>query len=331
MNGLTAFDVKELRKKDLLSIPGVVGVGVAHGSGERINVYVIEKTPEILDKIPLLVNGFPVNVIETGKIEALQLMAEEIPKALLAEREIKIRPAVPGISIGNLSISAGTFGAVARDNITGRRVILSNAHVLVPNPSLPSADEPRIVQPGVYDGGGPNDVIANLMRYIQLSTVSENNTVDAAIATPINDSSISDDIMGIGKIAGVRVPKLGEMLQKSGRTSGVTSAAILDTNADIKVSYKEFEATFTDVIVTDHMADPGDSGSATLDMNNNFVGLTFAGSYYVTAHIKAKNLMNALNISIGGAAIPPVQMGGLLLGLFALGILVSVILGKGPE
>lgn len=230
-----------------------------------------------------------------------------------------------------LSISAGTFGNVAIDRTTGRRVILSNAHVLVPNPSLPSADESRIVQPGVYDEGGLDDVIANLTRYIQLSTVSEDNKVDAAIATPVNDADISDEIMGIGRVAGVREPQLGEMLTKSGRTTGVTSAAILDINADIKVAYKEFEATFTDVIVTDHMADPGDSGSATLDMNNNFVGLVFAGSYYVTAHIKAENLMNALNVSIGEGVTPPVQMGtGLVLGLFALGLAISVLMGRGP-
>jgi len=329
MNGMTAFDVKELSKKSLMSIPGVIGIGVAHGSEQRINIYVKEKTPEILSQLPLALSGISINVIETGEIRSLQILAEQLPRALLVEREGKIRPMPCGVSIGNLSISAGTAGAIARDSVTGRRVILSNSHVFVPNPSLPTADETRISQPGPFDGGGVNDVIANLTRYVRLSTTGD-NIADCAIATPINDVDISDEIMGIGTIAGVREVQVGEMLQKSGRTSGLTSAPVVDISADIKVSYNEFEATFTNVIITDYMADPGDSGSATLDMNRNIVGLTFAGSNYVTAHIKIKNVMDSLNVSFAGGG--PVQMGGgLIMMLFALGLLVSVLLGKGPK
>lgn len=104
MNELSAFEVKELRKKAIMEIPGVVGIGISRGSGNRINIYVKEKTPELLEKIPKVIDGLPVLVVECGEIKALQLFAEELPKAYLAEREKKVRPAVPGVSIGNFGI-----------------------------------------------------------------------------------------------------------------------------------------------------------------------------------------------------------------------------------
>jgi len=328
MTELNAFQIKEMKKADIMAIPGVVGIGVGSGSGPRINVYVEMITPELLHEIPKVMNGMETNVIQSGTIKAL--FGSEIPRALIAEREKRIRPAPCGVSVGNLSISAGTLGCLIRDNFTGKRVILSNAHVLTPNGSLPTADEKRIVQPGVHDNGGINDVIAQLTRYIQIST-NNLNKVDAAIATPISDNDVSDEILDIGQISGVGTVTLGTAAQKSGRTSGLTMGSVIDISADIRVHYKEFVADFTDVFVTEAMAEPGDSGSATLDMDNKLLGLTFAGSDFVTSHIKIQNIMDELNVSVGGGIVPPspVQFSGIAIGLLALGIGAAYLLGWG--
>jgi hypothetical protein len=153
------------------------------------------------------------------EIGSLQFVTEELPRAYLAEREVRVRPAVPGVSVGNILITAGTFGAVVTDNTTGRRVILSNAHVLTPDPSLPTVEDTRVIQPGTYDGGTASDLIANYTRHVTLSTTAD-NIVDCAIATPINDSDIGDEVMGIGRVAGTKEAFLGTRAQKSGRTSG---------------------------------------------------------------------------------------------------------------
>lgn len=58
--------------KALMSIPGVVGAGQGLCEGKPcIKVYVIEKTPEIEQKIPHILDGYPVMVEETGPIKAL--------------------------------------------------------------------------------------------------------------------------------------------------------------------------------------------------------------------------------------------------------------------
>ena len=329
MNGMTALEIKELNKKALMDIPGVVGVGMSRGSGERINIYVESMSSDILGRIPQTLDGFPVTVINAGRIVALPLLSSQIPKALMEEREQKMRPSLCGISIGNMSITAGTQGAIFRDNTTGKRVILSNAHVLTPDPSKGSADETRIVQPGVADGGTEADIIANLTRYKTISTLFPNKA-DCAIATPLNDADISDEIMEIGTPVGISTAEFGQDVQKSGRTTGLNSDTIIDTSADVNVGYSGgWEATFTDCYVTGHMADGGDSGSALLDMNNNIVGLLFAGSANLTVHVKIQNVMDALNISLTGegpAPPPSPQLAGM--GWLALGIGGAYLLNK---
>jgi hypothetical protein len=56
----------------LLTVPGVVGV--AHGRCDGrpcISVYVVEKTPELAQKIPAVLGGYPVVMEETGEIKTL--------------------------------------------------------------------------------------------------------------------------------------------------------------------------------------------------------------------------------------------------------------------
>lgn len=57
---------------DLMALPGVVGV--AQGECDKLpclRVYVIEKTPELEQKIPSRLDGFPVVIDVTGEIRAL--------------------------------------------------------------------------------------------------------------------------------------------------------------------------------------------------------------------------------------------------------------------
>ena len=56
----------------LMALPGVVGT--AEGRCDRqlcIKVYVREKTPEIVKKIPPQIEGYPVTIQETGVIRPL--------------------------------------------------------------------------------------------------------------------------------------------------------------------------------------------------------------------------------------------------------------------
>ena len=56
----------------LMGIPGVVGTGQGEIDGERcISVFIVKASPDLLKKIPSKLEGYPVDVKETGKFKAL--------------------------------------------------------------------------------------------------------------------------------------------------------------------------------------------------------------------------------------------------------------------
>jgi hypothetical protein len=74
-NPMAAETIKEALKKhtkDLMSMPGVVGTGQGLCDGKPcIKIFVIEKTPELDQKIPKTLDGHPVVIEETGEFKAL--------------------------------------------------------------------------------------------------------------------------------------------------------------------------------------------------------------------------------------------------------------------
>ena len=74
-NPMAGETIKEVLKKhttDLMSMPGVVGTGQGLCEGKPcIKVFVIEKTPDLDQKIPKTLGGYPVVIEETGPIKAL--------------------------------------------------------------------------------------------------------------------------------------------------------------------------------------------------------------------------------------------------------------------
>ncbi len=74
-NPMAAETIQETLKKhtnELMSIPGVVGTGQGLCEAKPcIKVFVIEKTPDLDQRIPKTLDGYPVVVEETGEIKAL--------------------------------------------------------------------------------------------------------------------------------------------------------------------------------------------------------------------------------------------------------------------
>ncbi len=64
-------DVLAANTKDLMEIEGVVGVGQGKCNDQPcIRVFVAEITPEIEEKIPDQLEGYPVDIEETGGFRA---------------------------------------------------------------------------------------------------------------------------------------------------------------------------------------------------------------------------------------------------------------------
>jgi hypothetical protein len=325
--------IKGLYAERILGYPNVIGVGVAHKvRSERqmadlcIAVLVRRKLPmEALSPtqvIPKSYDGVITDVIEVGEIRALQARTD------------RWRPVPGGVSIGHYMVTAGSLGCMVRDKTTGKRMILSNNHVLA-NSNQASLQDP-ILQPGTADGGRlENDVIARLARFetiqftsapptCQLATsvarlanraaqtvgsshrlraVKESaqavNQVDAAVAFPLPEVEISDEILDIGVLGGTTPARLGMRVRKSGRTTAFTTGEINVLDATVMVNYGDQTARFEEQIVTNSMSRPGDSGSVLIAEDLLLaVGLLFAGSDSATIYNPISLVLEKMQVLI---------------------------------
>jgi hypothetical protein len=291
--------VKVLGQKFLLQ-EGIAGI--SHHSQQLI-VYV--ETPEAASKIPQTLMGYPVKTIISGKFKTLALPPAKTGKTLtgiLANRTLRFRPVCGGVSIGSILITAGTNAGRVVDRDTGMKLFLSNRHVFMGDKGTP------VVQPGVYDGGSdPSDRVATVERWVDLKPPPDTNIVDAALALPLSQDLVSDEVLDIGVVNGIEEARVGMRIRKSGRSSGLGEAVITDTVATVKVDGYSFgEAIFEDTIITSFFGLPGDSGSCCINAASGAaVGLLFAGSDTLTCLNKMTNVVKLLNVDIPSGAVRP--------------------------
>ncbi len=326
--------VKEASKDNLLAMQNVVGVGIGYQikGGEQTGNYAIVVMVSRKLPLPALapntilpknVDGVTIDVIEVGELRALQARTD------------RWRPAPGGISIGHYKITAGTFGAIVRDRNSGERLILSNNHVIANSNDADPGDQ--ILQPGPIDGGSPDvDTIAHLDRFCPIEFATEPgicdiadtyaslgnaiagllgskhrvntqqsdpqavNLVDAAVAKPVNDSDVLDEILEIGTIEGSEEGLLGMSVRKSGRTTSFTTSQINLINATVDVNYGSGStARFDNQLVSGPMSQGGDSGSLLVAGDSlHAVGLLFAGSNQSTIFNPIQAVYDCLEVDI---------------------------------
>ena len=162
-------DVKKLHdsnKKSLLKKKNVIGVGYGYRytAGKRTDdstlvVFVSQKETKSKltnkDTVPAKIASIDVDVRSIGNVIAHKA------------RTSRWRPAPGGTSIGHYLITAGTLGAFVKDAATGKKLILSNNHVMANSNGAYKNDS--IIQPGAADGGrSPQDMVAKLERFIRI-------------------------------------------------------------------------------------------------------------------------------------------------------------------
>jgi hypothetical protein len=303
------------------------GIGYKHTAGERTDTLCVvcsvsRKVPRVAlapsELVPASLGGIPTDVVETGIVRAFAPTDRH-------------RPAPGGVSIGHRAVTAGTLGCVVRRN--GERLILSNNHVLANSNDAALGD--AILQPGPHDGGRfPEDQLATLLDFVPIGFPGEpsdcpvagatvalwngmagalgrqtrlqavqpgfpDNLVDAAVARPVEDGDLSEDILEIGKIEGLVEGELGMAIQKSGRTTGFTTGRIEQVDVSVNVQYGPGRiARFNDQLLAGAMSQGGDSGSAVLDERNRLVGLLFAGSDNSTIINRVQHVFEALDLTL---------------------------------
>lgn len=314
----------------------VVGVGVGYKiRGQELTdepsvmVSVTRKQPpETLtsdDLVPKAVDGIATDVVETGQIRALSI-----------NRCTRQRPVRPGLSVGHPSGSAGTLGAFVRKD--GDVYILSNNHVLArlneaaigdpilqPGPAdggtlfdqiahLSAFSRVRfldeIAEPEPPPGSGAlGDLLRRLAELLTGKQYADrpsntpllppDNTVDAALAHLVDSISRDPTIIDVeGPPTGVVAPALGMRVLKSGRTTGLTTAQIVQLDVTVDVQYGTRTARFTNQIMTSTLSDYGDSGSLVLDYKRRAVGLLFSGSPSVSVINPIQAVLDTLGVEL---------------------------------
>jgi hypothetical protein len=208
---------------------------------------------------------------------------------------------------------SGTLGALVRLN--GVPQILSNNHVLARS-GLAEPGE-SVTQPGLVDtscSARPARAVAVFRRdWVPLGA----SNVDVAVARVVRGKvDPNGTILGLGvPCTDTQAPAAGLAVQKSGRTSGVTSGTIQAIDAEVTVDYQQgcvtgpytahrFEHQI--VIGPQDFSTAGDSGSLILTTDMRPVGLLFAGSGTVTLAHPIQDVANAfesagLSFALAGA------------------------------
>lgn len=304
-SGATRPDIKKIKEKyeaSLFAIEGISAVSADEIKGEIV-IYI--ERPEISDKVPRVLEGFPVRHVVTGRIRAMgatEALTQSYPAAVYSTTGV-LRPVFGGISLGSARIpySAGTLGLVTPGNY-----ILSNAHIIAMDNNANFVRKGTATwQPGGADGGDAGDAIGALYKYIPIRFYSNsaNNYADAAISTlkaeGIKASVLNGTNNGFYTITGTTEVIPGDVVRKSGRTTGVTVSTVSSTTASVKVYYTRLKwALFKDqILVNQPFIQAGDSGSA-VDKDGKFAGLVFAGSDTIAVVNKAKYITSGLGISI---------------------------------
>jgi hypothetical protein len=307
-------EAKDKHEAGLLAMENVVGVAVglkmtgAKPTKKWSLLALVEKKLAKSDVpkaslVPAELDGALTDVVEVGKVEPLLFNA-------------RVRPAMPGFSMGHFNITAGTFGCLVHDvrrcccklekgcgcapgveECSGDYLILSNNHVL----ANVNAGKPGdlILQPGPFDGGiYPSDAVAALERFEPIVFGRAGyNLVDAAVARPLHSRNVIASIIGIVIPRGISQAVVGGLVIKAGRTTQVTVGRVLAINATINVGYgAPGVALYRHQIITTAMAMGGDSGSLLMDRGLNAVGLLFAGSPLVTIFNHIADVKFALGV-----------------------------------
>lgn len=200
-------------------------------------------------------------------------------------RKIRLDPVMPGVSISHSSLTAGTLGAIVRDTTSGETVLLSNWHVLH---GANGHVGDTTVQPGPYDD---NRIASNAVGRLLRSHLGLAG--DCAIAS-VESRRVDATQLELGvAVEHVGKPDLGDVVVKSGRTTGITYGQVSRVDALFKMPYDdmpeqtiggfEIEPWAERLPKDGEISKGGDSGSAWMAVDakgkstTTMLGLHFGG------------------------------------------------------
>lgn len=226
------------RADEFLSDKNVTSVGVGRVGGELcIQFTVAQKVgPEGLEALgtkalptQFVIDGHIVktDVLQRKYATSYTLVAHS--EAVKDQRKLRLDPMVPGVSVSHPKGTAGTLGTIVYDRRTGAPCVLSNWHVLH-TPAGEIGDP--MVQPGPFDDNRVDHNEAGTLIRSHLGAAG-----DCALGK-IEGRSFDPTVLDLGVRAGrIGTPELGDLVIKSGRTTGVTFGEVRRVDVMTKIDY----------------------------------------------------------------------------------------------
>jgi len=290
-----AIRVQDAHTPRLMAMPGVVGTAITADASGKPAIMVMTES-RLAGRLPATLDGYPVIEEVTGKIKALKTTstvrhtAKQTPPIQLGTSGGSV------IDLANGYCCSGTLGSLVQKG--GTQYILSNSHVLCGD--VASGGNAKVAaigddinQPGLIDASCSStttNIVADLSSLSTTYPPASTPNVDCAIAQ-VKAGMVRTDgaILEIGTISASTVAAyVGQLVKKSGRTTGLTRSKVTALNATITVGYETecagtaYSKTYTGQIVCGKkFIDGGDSGSLMVEdvtTNPRAVGLLFAGS-----------------------------------------------------
>ncbi|MBZ5613415.1 MAG: S1 family peptidase [Acidobacteriia bacterium] len=212
-----------------------------------------------------------------------------------------------GGSVGHISGTAGTVTFVARDTATGKPRILGCSHVLARAGAAHAGD--AIESPGYSGIGVAQTTVGYLTDKFLVIDPSVYNSIDAALATPAPGIDLSNNVPGVGPIAGILDPTqlppeqlMALSVEKFGAQTGLNAGHITGMHTTLQIRFPELGdrvVWFTDLLTHDVTSEEGDSGAALLDSTTRKVlGMHIAGSGQSGCCTNIQPILCALGIQL---------------------------------
>jgi len=288
--------IKRRVEDELLARPGVVGVDIGekttggHPTGRAaIVVYVGVKHHSQRFAIPVRYGDVPTDVVEDSFLPHRALAWSDGVHG--AERHTCV---VGGIGVGPCRVIrfvppdvpvpgdysvVGTLGALVTPRSASPRVMaLTSFHVACVDDAWAVGD--GMAHPSLVDGGHPwDDRIGTLAR------AALSGSVDGAALLLGSHLDCRAEVVDLGPVRGRASAVVGTAVRKRGRTTGLTEAVVVSTDASVSLDFGNDLGVRTlrnqvrvEAAPGGRFGDHGDSGAVLLDDTNHVVGLYCAGN-----------------------------------------------------
>ncbi len=310
------MEVQDTYTDALLSIEGVVGIGIGGDESGEPAIVILTETELGPGNLPVQLEGVPVLERVTGETH---LIGSTGSSSSTATTTRFTRPVPIGVSTANYyDCGAGTIGARVRSG--SNYYILSCNHIFARFNNATAGE--LVLQPGRADVSCQTILADSIGRVADYESITfsmyAGNIMDAALV-----STTPSMVANFTPQDGYGVPSsttasafVNQSLQKYGKATGLTDGDVLMINCTIQIPYPTGTARFVSQILVEPpkknavFTGTGDSGSlvVTNDANANPVGLAFAmsGNYTVVSPIDP--ILSRFNVEIDDGTSGPLPV-----------------------